>query len=119
MLLTVDIGNTSITLGLFDEDALVENFRLASDRELPQEEYEILLKSLLSKYNVSAVIIGSVVDELDKKFKAAADAVFKVNSVIVDYRMNTIVKIATDQPEEVGADRILILLITKENFWAA
>lgn len=106
MLLTVDIGNTSITLGLFDDDALIENFRLASDSELPQEEYEILLKSLLSKYNVKAVIIGSVVNELDKKFKAAADAVFKLNSIIVDYKMNTIVKIATDTPEEVGADRI-------------
>ena len=49
MLLTADIGNTSITLGLYDGDALIENLRLASDRDLPQEEYEILLKSLFSK----------------------------------------------------------------------
>ena len=35
MLLTADIGNTSITLGVFDDDALVEEFRLASDRDLP------------------------------------------------------------------------------------
>ena len=39
MLLTADIGNTSINLGLFAEDTLIENFRLASDRDLPQEEY--------------------------------------------------------------------------------
>ncbi len=46
MLLTADIGNTSITLGLFDENALVEEFRLASDKDLSLEEYEVLLKSL-------------------------------------------------------------------------
>ena len=106
MLLTADIGNTSITLGLFDDDALIENYRLASDRELPQEEYEILLKSLLSKYNVEAVIIGSVVDELTKKLKLAADAVFKVDSMVVNSEMNTIVKLSTDNNSEVGADRI-------------
>ncbi len=106
MLLTADIGNTSITLGLFDDDALVENYRLASDRELPQEEYEILLKSLLSKYNVDAVIIGSVVDELTKKLKLAADAVFKIDSAVVNSEMNTIVKLSTDNNCEVGADRI-------------
>ena len=42
MLLTTDIGNTSITLGLFEDDALVEEFRLASDKDLPLEEYEVL-----------------------------------------------------------------------------
>ena len=46
MLLTADIGNTSITLGLFEDDALVEEFRLASDKLLPLEEYEVLIKSL-------------------------------------------------------------------------
>ena len=38
MLLTADIGNTSITLGLFDNDALVEKYRLASDKDLSLEE---------------------------------------------------------------------------------
>ena len=52
MLLTADIGNTSITLGLFEDDALVEEFRLASDKDLPLEEYEVLLKSLFKNFNV-------------------------------------------------------------------
>ena len=106
MLLTADIGNTSITLGLYDDDALIENFRLASDRDLPQEEYEILLKSLFAKYKIHAAIIGSVVDELNNKFKAACDEVFKINSIVYNSGLNSIVKLATDNPAEIGADRV-------------
>ena len=41
MLLTADIGNTNITLGLFNNDKYVNEFRLASDRDLSGEEYQI------------------------------------------------------------------------------
>ena len=41
MLLTADIGNTSITLGLFDNDALVEEYRLASDKDLSLENLKL------------------------------------------------------------------------------
>ena len=76
MLLTADIGNTSITLGLFEDDALVEEFRLASDKDLPLEEYEVLLKSLFKNFNVSGCIISSVVEELNEKFKNAVKKCF-------------------------------------------
>lgn len=106
MLLTADIGNTSITLGLFDADALVEEFRLASDKDLSQEEYEVLLKTLCKPYDIKGCIISSVVDELNKKFKASADNVFKINSILVTSESNTGVKIALQNPKEAGADRI-------------
>ncbi len=106
MLLTADIGNTSITLGLFDGDALVEEFRLASDKDLSQEEYEVLLKTLCNSYNIDGCIIASVVDELSKKFKSSVDNVFKLNSILVNSDCNTGVKIAIKNPKEAGADRI-------------
>lgn len=106
MLLTVDIGNTSITLGLFDEEALVEEFRLASDKDLSLEEYEILLKSLFKDYTVKDCIISSVVEELTSKFKSAVDSVFKLDSLVLSTKINTGVKIKLDYPEEAGADRI-------------
>ena len=106
MLLTADIGNTSINLGLFDADALVEQFRMASDKDLSQEEYEVLLKTLCKAYKIEGCIIASVVDELDKKFKTAVDNVFKIKSVLVTYDCNTGVKIALEKPQEAGADRI-------------
>lgn len=106
MLLTVDIGNTSITLGLFDADALVEKFRLASDKDLSQEEYEVLLTTLCKPYKIDGCIIASVVEELTEKFKKSADNVFKLDSLVLTSELKTGVKIAIDNPTEAGADRI-------------
>lgn len=106
MLLTVDIGNTSITLGLFDEDALVDKFRLASDKDLSQEEYEVLLKTLCKPFKIDGCIIASVVDELSKKFQSAVDNVFKIKSIMLTSECETGVKIALENPKEAGADRI-------------
>ena len=106
MLLTADIGNTSITLGLFDDDALIEEYRLAADKDLSLEEYEVLLKSLFLNYNVDGCIISSVVEELTKKFKTSVDNVFKIDSMILSTDINTGIKIALDNPKEAGADRI-------------
>ncbi len=106
MLLTADIGNTSITLGLFEEDALVEEYRLASDKDLSLEEYEVLLKSLFKDFCVDGCIISSVVEELTKKFKTAVDNTFKLDSIVLSNKINTGVKISLDFPDEVGGDRI-------------
>ncbi len=106
MLLTADIGNTSITLGLFDDCALVEEFRLASDKDLSLEEYEVLLKSLFRQYNVDGCIISSVVEELSQKFKTAVDEVLKIDSILLNSSMNTGIKILLPNKNEIGADRI-------------
>lgn len=106
MLLTADIGNTSITLGLFDDEALVEQFRLASDKDLSQEEYEVLLKTLCKPYVIDGCVIGSVVDELSKRFKTSVDRVFKISSILINHECNTGVKIALKHPKEAGADRL-------------
>ena len=106
MLLTADIGNTSITLGLFDDAALVEDFRLASDKDLSGEEYEVLLKSLFKNYKIDGCIISSVVEELNKKFKSAVDNVLKVDSMLLSAFSNTGIKIALKNKKEIGADRI-------------
>lgn len=106
MLLTADIGNTNITLGLFDGSALIEEFRLASDKDLSLEEYEVLLKTLFKAYDVKGCIIGSVVDELNKKFKTAVEKVFKLTPIFVNSTINTGVKISLKHPKEAGADRI-------------
>ena len=106
MLLTSDIGNTNITLGLFDNEALVEEYRLASDKDLSLEEYEVLLKSLFKDFKIDGCIIGSVVEELNNKFSSAVKNVFNIEPVFVTNKINTGVIIKTDFPDEVGADRI-------------
>lgn len=106
MLLTADIGNTSINLGIFDGEALLETFKLASDKDLSQEEYEVLLKTLCKQFNIEGCIIASVVDELNNKFKSAVDITFKINSIILTSEINTGIKITLENPKEAGADRI-------------
>ena len=106
MLLTADIGNTSITLGLFDDNAIVEKFRLASDKDLSLEEYEVLLKSLLKDFYIDGCIISSVVEELTKKFNNAIVNTCKIKPIIVSTDLNTGIKIKIDNIKELGADRI-------------
>ncbi len=106
MLLAVDIGNTNITLGVFENESILETYRLPSDKELPQEEYEILLHTLFKKYDIKSCIIASVVDELNKIFKKAVDNVFHLDSILFTNKLNTGIKLKLKNPEEVGADRI-------------
>ena len=106
MLLTVDIGNTSITLGVFENERFINEFRLASDKDLTQDEYKVLLSSLLKEYKIKGCIISSVVEELTQKFKSAVDNVFELSSIVLSSKINTGIKICIDNPEEAGADRI-------------
>ena len=85
---------------------MIEEYRLAADKDLSLEEYEVLLKSLFRNYNVDGCIISSVVEELTKKFKTSVDNVFKIDSMILSTDINTGIKIALDNPKEAGADRI-------------
>jgi len=106
MLLTADIGNTSITLGIFDGEALVEKFRLASDKDLSQEEYEVLLKTLCKPFGIDGCIIASVVEELSKEFQSAVKNVFNIKPIMLTNECETGIKIALETPKEAGADRI-------------
>ncbi len=106
MLLCVDIGNTSITLGLFKKDCYIKEFRLASDKDLSQYEYEVLLNTLLKDYEIEGCIISSVVKELNIKFRKAIENVLGLKSLFLTSRTNCGIRIVADEPDEVGADRI-------------
>jgi len=107
MLLATDIGNTNITLGIFDEDKnFINEFRIPSDKDLSMGEYEVILKSLLKEYEIDSCIIASVVEELNIKFRQAVENVFKIKSIFVTCEINLGIKIIADNPHEVGADRI-------------
>ncbi len=106
MHLSIDIGNTNITLGVFDNNSLIETFRLASDKDLLQNEYEVLLKTLCKSYDIDSCVIGSVVEELNLLIKKACDNVFGIDTLLLDNNSDLGMKIALKNPNEVGADRI-------------
>ena len=106
MLLCVDIGNTNITLGLFNDDSFVKEFRLPSDIMLSQKKYENILNEMFSEYDVSELVVASVVDELNEKFINALYNIFSLEPLIISSDINVGVKIVADDEKEVGADRI-------------
>lgn len=113
MLLAADIGNTNITLGVFDNETLIETFRLASDKNMLLDEYVYLLNKLCESHNITDCIIVSVVDKLDVLLKSACDKAFGINSFLFNKHSNTGLKIDLKNPEEVGADRIANAIAAK------
>ncbi len=116
MLLSIDIGNTNITLGLYDKNNLIETFRLASDRELEQEGYEILLSTIFKTYKITDCVIGSVVDELSHKLKNASDKVFSIETFLYNNNCLSNIKIDIKNPKEAGADRIANAIAAKNKY---
>ena len=105
MILCVDIGNTNITLGIYN-DKFIETVRLASDKELSEAQYELLIKTITKNYKIQNCVIGSVVEELSEKIKNACDSALGINSFIFSNSSKTGLEIALKNPKEVGADRI-------------
>ena len=106
MLLVIDIGNTSITLGLYRSSVLENTLRTPTDKNANEEKYYKIFSDLLHSCNITECIICSVADEITFVVKNAIDKLFSINSVILDYKLNIGVKLRTDKPETVGADRI-------------
>lgn len=111
MLFVIDIGNTSITAGVFDGDNLIESWQLASDKKRSEDEYGIILKNLLKDANlekkVDSAIVSSVVLPLTDRFKFAIEKYLKITPIIVSHKINTGIVIKLDNPSEIGADRIV------------
>lgn len=111
MLLALDIGNTTVAVGVFDGKDLRENWKIRSDRERTCDEYRLLLLDLL-KFSgletkaVDVVIISSVVPPLTPVFQAAAQALFHLKPLVVGPGLRTGMPILYENPLEVGADRI-------------
>lgn len=106
MLLVLDIGNTNITLGIYDRDKLVKTLRLETDKRLTETDYSKKIKELLSGFSFDSCIIGSVVDELNDVLKKACDSVLGINSLIFKNNLKTGVLLDVAEPQKVGADRV-------------
>jgi type III pantothenate kinase len=111
MLLAIDIGNTNITLGIWDGRDWQREWRLKTDSERTADEFGIMLTSLLSQAQLDAaidsVILSSVVPRLTSTFHKLCRAYLALQPLVVSAQTNSGVQIRTDNPAEVGADRIV------------
>lgn len=111
MILTIDIGNTNIVLGGFDDEKLRFISRISTNAKKTDAEYATKLKSILSLYGVdnsevSGVAISSVVPILTQTMANAIKIVFNVKAVIVGPGIKTGINLLADNPAQVGADLI-------------
>ncbi len=112
MLLAVDIGNTSITLGLYKTDKLGPRWRLASDNERTADEYGLILVQLLEKSGipsgeVTEIAVASVVPPLTGIFERACREYLKATPLVVDAGTRTGIPLRYEDPKQVGADRVV------------
>ncbi len=112
MLLTIDIGNTNITIGLYQKDELVEHWRLATVHDRMPDEYGLQFLGLLehshcSPVDLSGVCLASVVPPLTGKIVEACRQYLRNDPLVVDAGVKTGVRIRYEDPRAVGADRIV------------
>ncbi len=111
MLLTIDIGNTNIVVGLFDGDHLRNSARLSTRSRMTPDEGGYLLSAFLRRAQVASeqinkIVIASVVPALTTVFEDAAQLLVGRSAVIVSPDIKLPITIDFDRPEQVGADRI-------------
>src|SRR5215212_7942372 len=112
MLLAIDVGNTNIVLGVFEGDALIDSWRLATLRERTSDEIGLWVGLLFEHRaidvgKVTGIVMGSVVPQLTPTFMKMAQQYFGLTPLNVDSSVDTGLPILYERPEEVGADRIL------------
>ncbi|MBC8171483.1 MAG: type III pantothenate kinase, partial [Anaerolineae bacterium] len=110
-LLAIDIGNTNVHLGLWQGNAWALSWRARTVADKMPDEYAVLVRNFLTSADVRAeaitgVVIASVVPPLTSAFVELVRRYYKLDPLVVTSKTNTGVKIAIDQPEQAGADRI-------------
>jgi type III pantothenate kinase len=111
MLLAFDVGNTTITIGLFDGERLRSTWRIATEHQRLADEYGVIMLGLLNVQGVSPDsiehgVLSSVVPDLVPVFETLCREHLGLRPLVVDTGTRTGVRILYDSPRDVGADRI-------------
>nr|WP_319488627.1 type III pantothenate kinase [uncultured Caproiciproducens sp.] len=112
MILALDIGNTNITIGVYDDKKLLFVSRMATDCSRMEDQYAIELRDILDIYGVSlreidGAVISSVVPSVTTYIVRAIKHLTKVNAICVGPHTKTDIKIRMERQETIGADLIV------------
>ncbi|WP_330331141.1 type III pantothenate kinase [Streptomyces sp. NBC_00536] len=117
MLLTIDVGNSQTVLGLFDGDEIVEHWRVSTDPRRTADELAVLMQGLMGMHpmlgnelgdGIHGISICSTVPSVLHELREVTRRYYgDVPAVLVEPGIKTGVPILTDNPKEVGADRII------------
>lgn len=109
MLLTIDVGNTNTVLGMFDGEDLRHSWRIKTDARTTADEMALTFRGLLAEADaVTGIALCSTVPAVLREMRGMLDRYYgDVPTVIVEPGTKTGVPVLTDNPKEVGADRIV------------
>ena len=112
MLLAIDVGNTNITIGVFDKDDLIGNFRLTTRISRTSDEYGTVIGDILSQSgirtdNITDCIVASVVPAVNHSLFSGVIKYFHVEPINVEAGLKTGIEVVTENPRQIGADRIV------------
>ncbi len=112
MLLTFDVGNTNIVVGVFDGEKLIQNWRFGTDSNKSADEYGMMLSQLFAHEGIKLseiedIIISTVVPSSLFSLQHASIKYFNKTPIVVDSLVETGLVIKYDNPSQVGADRIV------------
>lgn len=111
MLLAIDVGNTNIVFGVFDQDKMLESWRVATDNKRSADEYGIVFDSMFqhsgfSSDDIDDIIISSVVPSLLFTLEHMCLKFYNKNPIVVESGIKTDLNIKYDA-QQLGADRIV------------
>jgi type III pantothenate kinase len=112
MLLAVDVGNTQTHVGVFERDQLQREWSASTDPTRTADELALLFGEFLAQADLSfsrqitGVVISCVVPRLTPELREMTDRYFGFPAVVVEPGVRTGIAVLTDNPREVGADRI-------------
>ena len=112
MLFVIDVGNTHTVLGVFEDDRLVDNWRINTEKDKTIDEYGILVRDLfmfsnIDLRNIHGITISCVVPPITSILEGMAMKYFSLKPLVVGPGIRTGMPIYYDNPLEVGADRIV------------
>lgn len=112
MLLTIDVGNTNITLGVFENETLKGTFRMTTKCSRTSDEYGFNICGILEHRNIMPqdikdVIIASVVPDIMHSLTSGIIKYLNIKPIIVSAGIKTGIRIVTENPKEIGPDRIV------------
>lgn len=111
MILVVDIGNTNIVMGVFKGNNILGSWKMLTKRDRTADEYGMYMLNFLQyagidKNEIKSSIVSSVVPNIIHSFTNSIKRYFKINPIIVGPGIKTGLMIKSENPKEVGADRI-------------
>ena len=111
MLFAIDVGNTNITVGLFDGKTLIKQFRMITQTSRTSDEYGVFMRQWLDinaeGASIDSVVVSSVVPNIMHSHTSSIIKYFDVKPLIVAPGIKTGIRIAIPNPKELGADRLV------------